>query len=82
MVTKVHVHVPVGRGGLGGRLPWDGGHLNAASAGVVRRRVGVLVVCEATGAHGCFVFLSRFLHAEEPSAPVEQDDSDLTEDVR
>lgn len=43
--------------------------------------MGVFVVCEATGAHGCFVFLSGFLHAEEPSTPVEQNDSDLTEDV-
>lgn len=73
MVAEVQVHAPVGRGGLRRRLPRYGTHLDAVGAGVVRRRRvgGVLVACRGTGAHGCFVFLSRFLHAEKPGTPVE-----------
>ena len=82
MVAKVQVHVPIGCGGLGGGLACYGAHLNAAGAGVVRRRVGVLVVWGATGAHSCFALLSWLLHTEEPSTPVEEDDSNLDKDKR
>lgn len=79
VVAEVHVHGPVGGGGLGGRLARNGRHLDAAGAGVVGWRVGVLVAREVVGCHGCFAVLARLLHAEEPRAPVEQDNSDLEE---
>lgn len=79
VVAEVHVHGSVGGGGLGGRLARYGRHLDAAGAGVVGRRVGVLVAREVVGCHGCFAVLARLLHAEEPRAPVEQDNSDLEE---
>lgn len=44
--------------------------------------MGVLVFWGATGAHRCFAFFSRLLHAEEPSAPVEEDDSNLDKETR
>lgn len=78
VVTKVQV--PVGCGRVGGCLSWDGVHLDAAGAGVLGRRVGEFVV--AIGAHGSLELLSRFLHAQEPSAPVEENDPDLDEDTR
>lgn len=77
VVAKVHVHGTVGGGGLGGRLARYGCHLDAAGAGVVRGRVGILVARKIVYRHRCFAVLARLLHAQEPSAPVEQENSDL-----
>lgn len=44
--------------------------------------MGVLVVWGLSGAHSCFAFFSRLLHAEEPSTPVEEDDSNLDKERR
>lgn len=82
MVAKIEVHVPVGCGRLGGGLAWYGAHLNAAGARMVSRCVGVLVSWGATGVHSCFAFFSRLLHTQEPSAPIEEYDSDLDGDMR
>lgn len=43
--------------------------------------MGVLVGPGSAGAHSCFAFLSRLLHAEKPGAPVEEDDSNLDQDT-
>jgi len=79
--------------GVGGGLTWDGGHRDAVGAGVVvggGGGMGVLVTSSSTttttastrlGVEAAGrppgVVLPGLLHAQEPSAPVEQDDSDL-----